>query len=203
MARNLGCSAADLMRDASFRDKIDPALYVTEQAGIPTLLDILSELAKPGRDPRKTFESFSFAPGIEKLADLEIGMKLAGIVTNVTAFGAFVDIGVHRDGMVHVSELSDKFVKDPRQVVQVHQKVSVTVLDVDLERGRVSLSMKSPSLLGTSKSGKGDSTFASVQHDKGPRAEHPSPESVKRGKGPRADKKGAFNNPFVDAFKKP
>ena len=196
MARNLGCSAANLMRDASFRDKIDPALYVTEQAGIPTLLDILSELAKPGRDPRKTFESFSFAPGIEKLADLEIGMKLAGIVTNVTAFGAFVDIGVHRDGMVHVSELSDKFVKDPRQVVQVHQKVSVTVLDVDLERGRVSLSMKSPSLLGTSKSGKGDSTFASVQHDKGPRAEHPSPEKCETRQRASCRQKGRFQQSF-------
>ena len=145
MAGDLGCSPADLMRDASIRDKIDPARYVTEQAGIPTLLDILSELSKPGRDPRKTFESFSFAPGIEKLADLEVGTKLAGIVTNVTAFGAFVDIGVHRDGLVHVSELSDKFVKDPRQVVKVHQKVTVTVIGVDLERGRVSLSMKSPS----------------------------------------------------------
>ncbi|MGA2026287.1 MAG: Tex family protein [Syntrophobacteraceae bacterium] len=187
MAGDLGCSPADLMREASFRDKIDPALYVTEQAGIPTLLDILLELAKPGRDPRKTFESFSFAPGIEKLADLEAGMKLTGIVTNVTAFGAFVDVGVHRDGLVHVSELSDKFVKDPRQVVQVHQKVTVTVLDVDLERGRVSLSMKSSSVLETSKPGNGD----------------PPSERVRDNKGVRAEKKGAFNNPFERAFKKP
>ncbi len=187
MAGDLGCSPADLMRDASFRDKIDPALYVTEQAGIPTLLDILLELAKPGRDPRKTFESFSFAPGIEKLADLEVGMKLAGIVTNVTAFGAFVDIGVHRDGLVHVSELSDKFVKDPRQVVQVHQKVTVTVVGVDLERDRVSLSMKLSQGIETSKPGKGD----------------PPPERVKHDKGPRAEKKGAFNNPFEIAFRKP
>ena len=187
MAGDLGCSPADLMRDASFRDKIDPALYVTEQAGIPTLLDILSELAKPGRDPRKTFESFSFAPGIEKLADLEVGMKLAGIVTNVTAFGAFVDIGVHRDGLVHVSELSDKFVKDPRQVVQVHQKVTVTVIGVDLERDRVSLSMKLSQGIETSKPDKGD----------------PAPERVKHDRGPRAEKKGAFNNPFEIAFRKP
>ncbi|MGO9018403.1 MAG: Tex family protein [Syntrophobacteraceae bacterium] len=184
MAGDLGCSPADLMRDASFRDKIDPAFYVTEHAGIPTLLDILAELAKPGRDPRKTFESFSFAPGIEKLADLEAGMKLAGIVTNVTAFGAFVDIGVHRDGLVHVSELSDKFVRDPRQVVQVHQKVSVTVLGVDLERGRVSLSMKSSPVLETSKPGNGD----------------PPPERVRHDKGTRAEKKSAFNNPFEKAF---
>jgi uncharacterized protein len=142
MARDLGCSVADLMREPSFRERIDPSVYVTGQAGLPTLVDILSELAKPGRDPRKSFEAFSFAPGIAKLTDLEPGMKLPGIVTNVTAFGAFVDIGVHRDGLVHVSELADRFVKDPRQVVRVHQRVEVTVLDVDLERGRVSLSMK-------------------------------------------------------------
>jgi uncharacterized protein len=187
MAWDLGCSPADLIRDASFRDKIDPALYVTEQAGIPTLLDILLELAKPGRDPRKTFESVSFAPGIEKLADLEAGMKLPGIVTNVTAFGAFVDVGVHRDGLVHVSELSDRFVKDPRQVVQVHQKVTVTVLGVDLERGRVSLSMKSSPVLETSKPGNAD----------------PPSERVRHNKGPRAEKNGGFNNPFERAFKKP
>jgi uncharacterized protein len=187
MARDLGCSPADLMRDTSFRDKIDPALYVTEHAGIPTLLDIMLELAKPGRDPRKTFETFSFAPGIEKLADLEIGMKLAGIITNVTAFGAFVDIGIHRDGLVHVSELSDKFVKDPRQVVRVHQKVAVTVLDVDLERGRVSLSMKSSSVIETSK----------------PENTEPPSERGRHGKVPRADKKGVFNNPFERAFKQP
>ena len=186
MAGDLGCSPAGLMRDASVRDKIDPALYVTEQAGIPTLLDILSELSKPGRDPRKTFESFSFAPGIEKLADLEVGAKLAGIVTNVTAFGAFVDVGVHRDGLVHVSELSDKFVKDPRQVVRVHQKVTVTVIGVDLERGRVSLSMKSSPVPEASKPGNVEPPPARVRHDKGPRAE----------------KKGAFNNPFEKAFKK-
>jgi uncharacterized protein len=142
MARDLGCEVADLMREPSLRKKIDPERYVTEQAGIPTLVDILSELAKPGRDPRKSFEAFSFAPGIEKLTDLEPGMRLPGIVTNVTAFGAFVDVGVHRDGLVHVSELSQRFVKDPGQVVRVHQKVEVTVLEVDLERGRVSLSMK-------------------------------------------------------------
>ena len=186
MAGDLGCSPADLMRDASVRDKIDPALYVTEQAGIPTLLDILSELSKPGRDPRKTFESFSFAPGVEKLADLEVGAKLAGIVTNVTAFGAFVDVGVHRDGLVHVSELSDKFVHDPRQVVQVHQKVTVTVIGVDLERGRVSLSMKSSPVPEASKPGNVEPPSAKVRHDKGPRAE----------------KKGAFNNPFEKAFRK-
>ncbi len=187
MAKDLGCSPADLMGDAIFRNKIDPALYVTKQAGIPTLLDILMELAKPGRDPRKTFESFSFTPGIEKLADLEAGIKLPGIVTNVTAFGAFVDIGVHRDGLIHVSELSDKFVKDPRQVVQVHQKVTVTVLSVDMERARVSLSMKSSPAPETSRPENGD----------------PPPERVTHDNGRPAEKKGAFNNPFEKAFRKP
>ena len=146
-------------------------MYVTEQAGIPTLLDILRSLQNPAETLGRLSKSFSFAPGIEKLADLEAGMRLPGIVTNVTAFGAFVDIGVHRDGLVHVSELSDSFVKDPRQVVQVHQKVTVTVLGVDLERGRVSLSMKSSSVLETSKPGNGDPPSEMVRHDKGPRAE--------------------------------
>ncbi|MCL5406700.1 MAG: RNA-binding transcriptional accessory protein [Deltaproteobacteria bacterium] len=198
MAGDLGCSVADLMREASFREKIDPARYVTEKAGIPTLVDILSELAKPGRDPRKSFEAFSFAAGVEKLTDLHPGMKLPGIVTNVTAFGAFVDIGVHRDGLVHVSELSDRFVKDPRQVVKVHQKVSVTILEVDLERGRVSLSMKS-GIAAAAGTGEADTT------DRPPgRSEKaaPSAPGPQRAKTPVANRKTAFNNPFEKAFKK-
>jgi uncharacterized protein len=115
---------------------------VTESVGIPTLKDILDELAKPGRDPREKFEEFSFADGIEKIEDLRPQMKLPGIVTNVTAFGAFVDIGIHQDGLVHISQMSDRFVKDPSDIVKVHQKVSVTVIDVDLARSRISLSMK-------------------------------------------------------------
>jgi uncharacterized protein len=111
--------------------------------GLPTLTDILKELAKPGRDPRQSFELFEFADGVNKLADLEAGMKLPGIVTNVTAFGAFVDIGVHQDGLVHISELADRFVKDPSQIVKVQQQVMVTVLEVDPARKRISLSMKS------------------------------------------------------------
>lgn len=187
MARDLGCAIADLIRDESLRKKIDPQRYITEEAGLPTLLDILSELAKPGRDPRKTFEAFSFAPGIEKPEDLETGMRLPGIVTNVTAFGAFVDIGVHRDGLVHVSELSDNFVKDPGQVVHVHQQVTVTVLDVDLQRGRISLSMKSkPGAAGA---------------EKGKKEDTPAPRP--RNKQSRPEKKTAFNNPFEKAFRKP
>jgi uncharacterized protein len=110
--------------------------------GLPTLNDILSELLKPGRDPRERFEAFKFAEAVEKMEDVKPGMKLPGIVTNITAFGVFVDIGVHQDGLVHISELSNRFVKNPSEVVKVHQKVWVTVLDVDLERKRIALSIK-------------------------------------------------------------
>ena len=110
--------------------------------GLPTLNDIVAELAKPGRDPRQAFESFSFAEGVEKLEDLAPGMKLPGIVTNITAFGAFVDIGVHQDGLIHISQLADRYVKDPMEVVKVQQRVEVRVLEVDLGRRRIALSMK-------------------------------------------------------------
>jgi len=110
--------------------------------GLPTLTDILEELAKPGRDPRDAFEAFSFTEGVNSMEDLAPGMKLPGIVTNVTNFGAFVDIGVHQDGLVHISQLADRFVKNPADVVKVQQRVSVTVLEVDIPRGRISLSMR-------------------------------------------------------------
>jgi uncharacterized protein len=142
MAKDSGCTVSDLLSSAELRSRIDLQKYVSEEVGLPTLTDILKELAKPGRDPRQTFEIFNFADGINKLADLEAGMKLPGIITNVTAFGAFVDIGVHQDGLVHISELADRFVKDPSQIVQVQQKVMVTVLEVDPARKRISLSMK-------------------------------------------------------------
>jgi uncharacterized protein len=142
MARDLNCTVKDLLRDAGLRHKIQPAKYVTESVGLPTLTDILAELAKPGRDPRHQFEVFNFQAGVEKMEDLKPGMKLPGIVTNVTAFGAFVDVGVHQDGLVHVSQLADRFIKDPSEVVKVHQKVMVTVVEVDLPRKRIALSMK-------------------------------------------------------------
>jgi uncharacterized protein len=132
----------ELIADPERRRAIDLSRYVTEKAGIPTLRDILEELAKPGRDPRTEFESFSFAEGVEGIEDLKPGMKLPGIVTNVAAFGAFVDVGVHQDGLVHVSQLADRFVRDPAEVVRVQQTVEVTVLEVDLPRMRISLSMK-------------------------------------------------------------
>ena len=143
MAADLGCEVADLLTSDTLRKKIDLKNYVDDEVGLPTLQDILAELAKPGRDPRKQFELFSFAEGVEKPSDLTAGMKLPGIVTNVAAFGAFVDIGVHQDGLVHVSQLSDQFVRDPAEVVKVGQKVNVTVLEVDIARNRISLSMKS------------------------------------------------------------
>ncbi len=142
MTKDLGCSILDLMCDGKLRERIDLRQYVSEKVGLPTLNDILSELARPGRDPREQFETFQFAEGIEKIEDVKPGMKLPGIVTNITAFGVFVDIGVHQDGLVHVSQVSNRFVKNPAEIVKVHQKVLVTVLDVDLERRRVSLSMK-------------------------------------------------------------
>ena len=142
MARDLGCKVTDLMADKTLRGKIDISKYVTNTVGIPTLKDILGELSKPGRDPRESFSAFSFADGIKEIRDLKPGMKLPGIVTNVTAFGAFVDIGVHQDGLVHISELSDRFVKNPADIVKVNQNVMVTVIKVDIDRGRISLSMK-------------------------------------------------------------
>lgn len=142
MAKDQKCTVADLMGDAARRAAIQLDRYVTETVGLPTLRDILAELAKPGRDPREKFEAFAFAEGVNKLEDLRPGMKLPGIITNVTKFGAFVDIGVHQDGLVHISELADRFVKDPGDVVKVYQKVQVTVVDVDIPRQRIALSMK-------------------------------------------------------------
>jgi uncharacterized protein len=142
MARDLGCSVKDLMRDEELRKKIDLTKYMTGSVGLPTLNDILSELAKPGRDPREKFDNIQFAEGVKEIGDVKPGMRLPGVVTNITAFGVFVDIGVHQDGLIHISELSNRFVKNPGEVVKVHQKVMATVLDVDLERRRISLSMK-------------------------------------------------------------
>jgi len=143
MATDLGCGVKDLMTSAALRKQLDLQKYVSEKVGLPTLNDIIKELEKPGRDPRKEFEVFSFTDGVNSIGDLKLGMRLPGIVTNVTAFGAFVDVGVHQDGLVHISHLADKFVKDPKEVVTVQQKVMVTVVEVDVPRKRIGLSMKS------------------------------------------------------------
>lgn len=142
MARDLDCSVNQLVKDPALQKQIKPQQYVSEEIGLPTLNDILAELAKPGRDPREQFEVFSFTDGVNEIADLKIGMKLPGIVTNITNFGAFVDIGVHQDGLVHTSQISNKFVSNANEVVKVHQKVEVTVVEVDVARKRISLSMK-------------------------------------------------------------
>jgi uncharacterized protein len=184
MVKDLSCSVLDLMRDEDLRKKINLEKYVSDKVGLPTLNDILSELSKPGRDPREQFETFRFADGVEKIEDVKPGMKLPGIVTNLTAFGVFVDIGVHQDGLVHISEVSNRFVKNPAEVVKVHQKVMVTVLEVDLGRRRISLSMK-------------DS--------------QPQPDGVSKGEGRKKEErkqergqsqKSTFtNNPFEAAFR--
>ncbi len=142
MAKDQGCTVADLINNKEKRDAIDPKRYVTAEVGLPTLSDILKELEKPGRDPREQIEEFEFAKGIETVDDLVEGMELPGIVTNITNFGAFVDIGVHQDGLVHISQLADKYVKDPNMVVKLHQHVRVRVLEIDRRRGRISLSMR-------------------------------------------------------------
>lgn len=179
MAHDLGCPVSDLIGNRDLLKRIDLAGYVSETVGLPTLDDIIDELSKPGRDPRQRFEEFTFDPNVARIEDLKPGMKLPGVVTNITAFGAFVDIGVHQDGLVHISEMADQYVSDPSAIVKLRQHVSVRVLEVDLERMRISLSMKSGS--------------------------HPSPaehmkRNVRKIKNRRRDQ--PFNNPFADAFKK-
>jgi uncharacterized protein len=191
MAADLGCTVRDLMHDTARRKRIDIQRYVTDSVGLPTLADILAELAKPGRDPRESFEAFAFAGHVATLEDLRPGMQLPGIVTNVTRFGAFVDVGVHQDGLVHVSELADRFVKDPAEVVKVQQKVTVTVLEVDLPRKRISLSMRS----GT-RPAKNAPTG-----QKTPRAPQPQ-ESVKpKESKPPTQHRQPFHNPLAEALR--
>ncbi len=142
MARDCNCTVADLLGNQQLRSAITPERYITEKAGLPTLLDIMQELARPGRDPRAEFKLFAFSNDVNEIGDLREGMLLPGVVTNVTNFGAFVDIGVHQDGLVHISQLADKYVADPNTIVKVQQQVRVKVLEVDLKRKRIALSMK-------------------------------------------------------------
>ena len=142
IARDLGRPPDELLGDAAIGGQIDPSRYVSDRIGLPTLNDIVAELARPGRDPRQEFEPFDFAAGVHRIEDLTVGMKLPGVITNVTGFGAFVDVGVHQDGLVHISQLAEGFVSNPADVVKVQQRVWVTVLEVDLERKRIALSLK-------------------------------------------------------------
>jgi uncharacterized protein len=197
IARDLGCQVGDLLADAALRGRVHPEKYVSDSVGLPTLHDILDEMARPGRDPRKEFEAFSFKEGIEKIDDLEPGMKLPGIVTNVTAFGAFVDIGVHQDGLVHVSQMADRFVKDPSEVVKVQQRVSVTVLDVDVPRKRIALSMRQNPQVGAVREARNAPAAPKPR-------ETPRPAAQGRpGDRPRpSGGTGAFNNPFAEALRR-
>ena len=142
MAKDQGCSVSDLINNKGTREGIDIRRYVTDEVGLPTLTDIMKELEKPGRDPREQIEEFEFDNNVQTIDDLHEDMELPGIVTNITNFGAFVDIGVHQDGLVHVSQMADKYVSDPTQVVRLHQHVRVRVIGIDLRRQRISLSMK-------------------------------------------------------------
>jgi len=176
----------ELVDNEEVRQKIDLSTYVTEKVGIPTLTDIVAELAKPGRDPRQEFEVFAFAEEVQTIDDLRPGMKLPGIITNVTAFGAFVDIGVKQDGLVHVSQLADRFVRNPREVVKVQQRVTVTILDVDLERNRISLSMKENPGRSPKRKEKRAKRESNGKEKRRPETKRPTP----------------FNAPFARALKK-
>ncbi|MBI9076909.1 MAG: RNA-binding transcriptional accessory protein [Desulfatibacillum sp.] len=179
MAKDIGCEIPHLMGDETLRKKIELNKYVTDKLGLPTLTDIMAELAKPGRDPRQALEAFSFSKDVMEMKDLEIGMELPGIVTNVTNFGAFVDVGVHQDGLVHVSQLSDNFVKNAADVVKVQQRVTVRVLEIDLDRKRIALSMKKK--------------IDERDFQKGPKG---------GGRPPQQKKEDApFNNPFANLGK--
>jgi uncharacterized protein len=142
MAKDLACSVEELIANKSLKKKLKLEEYMTETVGMPTLLDIMEELDKPGRDPREAIQIFSFDPTVKTLDDLKEGLVLPGIVTNITNFGCFVDIGIKENGLVHISEMADRFISDPTQIVSIHQHVKVKVLNIDFARKRVQLSMK-------------------------------------------------------------
>ncbi len=198
MARDLGCGVRDLLREPTLRERIRLEDYLTEAIGMPTLRDILAELARPGRDPRDSFEAFRFADGVTGIEDLEVGMRLPGKVTNLTRFGAFVDIGVHQDGLVHVSEMADRFVRDPSEVVRLGQAVTVTVLGVEKDRGRISLSLRSSPGKGVSR--RREAGGGKEEKGTGRRGGRRGPGG--KGRPRRGGKEPDPNNPFVRAFKK-
>ena len=142
MAKDMGCKVSDLMNDASLREKIDLKQYVTEQVGMPTLRDILKELEKPSRDPREQLEEWHFDESVHTIEDLQVGMVLPGIITNISNFGAFCDIGVHKDGLIHISEMANRRISNPAEVVKLHEHVRVRIIDIDKGRGRIQLSLR-------------------------------------------------------------
>ena len=142
MAKKLGATVNELIENKEIRAKIKPEEFITKEFGLPTINDILKELEKPGRDPRTKFDFFEFDKNITTMNDIHVGMTLKGIITNITAFGAFVDLGVHQDGLIHISQMTDRFISDPNEVVKLNQKVEVKVLEVDINRKRIQLTMK-------------------------------------------------------------
>ena len=190
MAADQASTILELIQDGQKRAKIDISRYVSDAVGLPTLNDIMAELAKPGRDPRETFEVFAFDENVSEMKDLEPGMQLPGIITNVTRFGVFVDIGVHQDGLVHISQMADHFVKDPADVAKVQQNVWVTVLDVDMDRKRISLSMRK----GRHKAEKGKAGLK--------KPAKPKPVKGKRKKTSDHQNRQPFNNPMAETLAK-
>jgi uncharacterized protein len=202
IATDLGVQLGELLGNAKLADSIDLAKYMGEGVGEPTLRDIIAELKKPGRDPRADFEPPKFREDVEKLEDLTPGMALEGVVTNVTAFGAFVDVGVHQDGLVHVSQLSDRFIKDPNEVVKVGDKIKVRVIEVDLQRRRIALTAKSGEAPKTG--GQGQQRAAQQQGGGRPQGRGPGGPG---GRGPqqqqpKQDPNKFSNNPFANLLKR-
>ena len=188
MAADLGVDLKELVGNATLADKIDIRKYVSADVGEPTLKDIIAELKKPGRDPRETFEAPCFRDDVNAIEDLKPGMELMGIVTNVTAFGAFVDVGVHQDGLVHVSELSDRYITDPAEVVQAGDRIKVWVKDVDAQRKRIALSAK-----GAGRAGVGGGSSSGADRGAVKSGERRGPSN----NGSRSAPRPAFNsNPF-------
>lgn len=142
MAKDLGCTIAELLQNAELRKRIDIQRYVSDEVGLPTLTDIVHELDKPSRDPRTQAETFRFEESVHTIEDLQIGMILPGIVTNIANFGAFVDIGVHKDGLIHISEMANRRISNPNEIVHLHEHVQVRIVDIDLKRQRIQLSLK-------------------------------------------------------------
>ena len=144
MAKDLGCNVEDLIRNKTLLEQINLTHYVNNEVGLPTLTDIIKELEKPGRDPRNEVEVFEFDPSVRQISDLTIGQQLPGIVTNITNFGAFVDIGIKENGLIHISNMGNRFVRDPNEILKLHQHIYVKVMDVDMERKRIQLALCDP-----------------------------------------------------------
>jgi len=194
MAKDLGVDVEGLVGRSEMIGKIDANQYVDERRGLLTLKDILGELTKPGRDPRAEFEEVGFDPSVTEFDHVREGMVLQGVVTNVTQFGAFVDVGVHQDGLVHVSEIAHRFIKDPAEVLKVGDRVKVKVVKVDIERRRIGLSIKQTTAAppsGPPPSGPKPSGYPTRRDDRGPKKPPPAPPA-----------KTPFNNPFANAFNK-